>query len=346
MSIKKLYLELTNRCNLNCSMCYRKAWHQETLDMSPEVLERCLEQIKGIPSIKEIVLGGIGEPTFFPQVENVMHILKDKHLTLTTNGTIMHESMLDTIVETIDHMVISIDGMSEVFYSIRQFSLDQIISNIKAINEVKKQRKSQTPKISIQMVISKTNKDEILQVIDLASSLSISKVILSNLMPATKEDEALVLYKRYENEETKKLFLLAQNRAHGKGLEVRTPEYQLKTERRCKSIIDDAAMITAKGDIVPCYRLAHESNEYIFGRGKQIFPHSFGNVLEESLINIWESPSYTVFRRTVKDNHYPSCIDCDLVDGCDMVRSTAFDCYGIMPSCADCLWSRGITFCV
>lgn len=346
MSIKKLYLELTNRCNLNCSMCYRKAWHQETVDMSPEVLKRCLEQIDLLPSIKEIVLGGIGEPTFFPQVENVMHILKDKYITLTTNGTIMHESMVDTIVETVDNVVISMDGMSEVFYSIRQFSLDQIILNIKAINEAKKQRKSQTPLISFQMVISKTNKDEILQVIDLAASLNVSKVILSNIMPATKEDEALVLYTRYENEEIKKLFLRVQNHAEVRGVAVKRPEYQLKTERRCKSITEDATMVTASGDIVPCYRLAHESTEFVFGRGKEIIAHSFGNIIENSLKEIWDSSSYTSFRKTVIDNHYPSCIDCDLVDGCDMVRSTAFDCYGLMPSCADCLWSRGITYCV
>lgn len=67
--------------------------------------------------------------------------------------------------------------------------------------------------------------------------------------------------------------------------------------------------------------------------------------MENSLEDIWNSKAYSQFRKTIYYNLYPSCIDCDLVEGCDMVKSTEVDCYGISPSCADCLWARKFVIC-
>lgn len=346
MSIEKVYLELTNRCNLNCTMCYRHAWDYETGDMSTEVLEKCLKEINEISSVKEVVLGGIGEPTYSGEAGRVMNALKGKYLTLTTNGTIMHPSMLECIVDCVDHIVVSIDGAHEVFFSIRQFSLDLILDNIKALNQLKKEKRSKTPTISIQMVLSTTNQDQMVQVIDIAESLQASQVIFSNILPTTMEDHTLVLYKHYENIEVQKLFQGLRNYAFRKGIEIKFPAYQLITERRCRFVEDHTLVISASGDVTPCYRFSHDGAEVVFGRKKEIIAHTFGSIREQSLQEIWESSAYEAFRSTVYNNHYPSCIDCELVDGCDMVRSTISDCYGNTPSCADCLWSRRIVHCV
>lgn len=346
MPIEKVYLELTNRCNLNCAMCYRNAWDNHTMDMPALVLDKCLKEIGDMSSVKEVVLGGIGEPAFSGEAQGVMKALKDKYLTLTTNGTIMHQTMMETIVDCIDHIVISVDGTQEVFFSIRQFSLELILDNIKALNQLKKEKGSKTPKLSLQMVLSTSNQDQMLQVIDIALELQASQVIFSNILPNTLEDYPLVLYKTHGNTEVQKLFQSIRNYAIGKGIEIKLPAYELKTERRCRFIEDHTLFITAAGDITPCYRFSHNGTEVVFGRKKEIIAHSFGNIREQSLQEIWESPSYKAFRSTVYNNHYPSCVDCDLVDGCDMVRSTTSDCYGNVPSCADCLWSRRMVYCV
>lgn len=346
MSINKVYLELTNRCNLNCSMCYRKTWETESYDMQQYVLEKALIQIKDIDTVKEIVLGGIGEPTFSEQAKQTMKFLKDYQVTLTTNGTLIEGSMLETIVETVNHIILSMDGMSDTFYAIRAYPLEKIIENIKALNQLKQENRQKSPLISFQMVLSKTNQEEVFQLIDLAASLGVSQLILSNLLPATIEDQELVLYTRYENDEMHKLFQKVRNYSLRRGLEVKLPAYQLKTERRCRFIEDNATMITASGEVVPCYRFAHDGTEVVFGRKKEIHMHSFGNISDKFLKEIWDSPNYFRYRSTVLNNHYPSCIDCDLVDGCDMVRDTSTDCYGNSPSCADCLWSRNLIYCV
>lgn len=346
MSIKKVYLELTNRCNLNCSICYRKAWEYDVYDMQKAALNKAIKQIKDIVTVKEIVLGGIGEPTFAENAEEIMREIRDYHVTLTTNGTLLEGAMAETIVDTVDHVIISMDGMSENFYKIRGFSLDKIIENINTLNQIKHKKASKTPLISFQMVISKTNEADILQLIDLASNLKAYQVILSNLLPATLEDQELILYSRYENNEMNKLFQKIRNYSLRRGLEVKLPAYQLKTERRCRFIEDDATMITASGDVVPCYRFAHEGTEVVYGRQKSIQLHSFGNINHQTLKAIYKSPAYEKYRTVVLNNHYPSCMDCDLADGCDMVRDASTDCYGNAPSCADCLWSRNLVYCV
>ncbi|MFZ5974159.1 MAG: radical SAM protein [Bacillota bacterium] len=369
MPIEKVYLELTSRCNLNCSMCYRRSWCHLTHDMDKGILDKSLEQIKALPSVKEVVLGGIGEPTFHPEAERVMRALKDKYLILTTNGTIMNESLAKTIVDCVNHVVISVDGMADTFYSIREFPLEQIIENVKLLNEIKIKSTDKTspsasqymetmldkyremgvdipPMISFQMVLSKTNKDEVFDVIDLASSLNVAQVILSNILPTSIDSADLILYKLHNNEEMFKFFQRAQNYAYKKGMLLKFPAYELKTERRCRFIEDNTTMITASGDVTPCYRLAHDGKEILFGREKAIYAHSFGNVMEKPLDEIWESRAYTNYRMAVYNNRYPSCTDCDLLDACDMVATSEVDCYGYMPTCADCLWSRKLIYCV
>jgi MoaA/NifB/PqqE/SkfB family radical SAM enzyme len=367
--VEKVYLELTSKCNLNCTMCYRRAWRHLTEDMSEEVLDMSLEQIKALPSVKEVVIGGIGEPLYHPAVGRVMRELKDRYLFLTTNGTIMNGSLAKNIVECVDHVVISVDGLSDTYYSIRRFPLEKVIENIRLLNEVRAGSTDKTsasvsqyeatmldkyrergadipPMLSFQMVLSKANRDEVFGVVDLASSLNVSQVILSNILPASNDAADLILYKLHGNEELNAFFHRIRNYAHKAGIVVLFPAYELKTERRCRFVEDQTAMITASGDVAPCYRLAHDGKEIVFGREKDVFAHSFGSIMEKPLNEIWDSAPYTNYRMAVYNNRYPSCPDCDLIDGCDMVATTEVDCYGYMPTCADCLWSRRLIYCV
>jgi radical SAM protein with 4Fe4S-binding SPASM domain len=261
---------------------------------------------------------------------------------------------METVAEHADHLVVSLDGLGDSFEEIRGISADRVIEYIRTLNEMRASRRryddhgsvNSVLKISLQMVLSKDNVDQIFRVMDTAVNLGVSQVILSHLLPSSVRERDKILYTLDENRELKTLFSRVQAYSLKKGLEVRLPARELKTERRCRFVEDDSTMINAEGEVVPCYRFAHECREFVFGREKQVAPHSFGNILEHPLREIWQSPAYRRYRFSVRNNRYPSCTDCDLVDGCDQVRSTEADCYGEAPSCADCLWARGIVYCV
>ena len=152
--MKKVYLELTNRCNLDCIICYRKAWHETTKDMDDKDLFHVIDQLKNNKQVEQVVLGGIGEPTFAKQINKVMKELSDKELIMTSNGSIMSDEIISHIVQHLNHLVISIDGTSDMFYKVRKFPLDKIMDNVAKIVQEKRRLHSSTPEISFQMVLT------------------------------------------------------------------------------------------------------------------------------------------------------------------------------------------------
>jgi len=345
MTLSKVYLELTNRCNLSCSICYRRSWDEKPEDMSPHLFDRVVADLDAIGSVRAIVLGGIGEPTCAPLVGRAMEELGDYHLTLTTNGLDLGNALVEAMVAQLDRLVVSIDGTHETFRKVRGGSLDAVLGNIIKINQLKKDRCSNLPQMAIQFVISQDTVADVMAMVDLAASLQVHTLMLVNLIPQHGDNAHKILYTRYENLEMARLFGKLVSYSGRRGINVVLPSYELRTERRCVFVESDSTLIGATGDVVPCYRLAHTYREYVFGRGKTVLKHAFGNVGQESLETIWKSPAYASFRHAVRHQLYPSCPDCDLVDGCDLVRDTSADCYAGTPSCADCLWARRIAYC-
>jgi tungsten cofactor oxidoreducase radical SAM maturase len=345
MTLKKLYLELTNKCNLNCSICYRRSWNEEPTDMSLELFNKIKKEIGGINSLKSIVLGGIGEPTCAPLIYEAIGALGHYHLTLTTNAMDMNDELLDLIVRRVNLVMVSIDGLHENFSKIRTANLDAVIENMNRINRLKENAAKSSPFVGIQFVLSRDNADDISRMIDLAADVKAHLLVLSNLLPQTKENAEKILYTRYENRQGKLLFDKALKYSFKKGIKLVLPNFELKTERRCSFVEDGAAFIDAWGEMVPCYRLSHTYKEYVFDREKTVIKNSFGSLYEKDIKSIWESSRYSHFRSVVRNNRYPSCIDCDYVEGCDLVKDTYYDCYTQSPSCADCLWARKYIIC-
>lgn len=61
--IRKIYIEPTSRCNLNCKMCPRSTWTDESIgDMDDMLFKILMEQAKKTDSLETIFLGGVAEP--------------------------------------------------------------------------------------------------------------------------------------------------------------------------------------------------------------------------------------------------------------------------------------------
>ncbi|MFH1216697.1 MAG: radical SAM protein [Pseudomonadota bacterium] len=84
---KKIYIEITNRCNLTCSFCHQskraKAW------MSPEDFAEIAGQIRNFTS--HIALHVLGEPLLHPNLGQLLAESQRNGLAvnLTTNGTLL-----------------------------------------------------------------------------------------------------------------------------------------------------------------------------------------------------------------------------------------------------------------
>lgn len=83
----KVYVEITNRCNLHCSFCHGTARPER--DMSPEEFSLCLDRLHGYT--RRVCLHVMGEPLFHPRLEQILSLAAEKRATLnvTTNGTLL-----------------------------------------------------------------------------------------------------------------------------------------------------------------------------------------------------------------------------------------------------------------
>ena len=84
---KKIYIEITNICNLSCNFC-PKTKRNLTM-MEPEAFQYILKEVK--PYTDYIYLHLMGEPTLHPRLEDYLKLSYEAGLTvnLTTNGTLL-----------------------------------------------------------------------------------------------------------------------------------------------------------------------------------------------------------------------------------------------------------------
>lgn len=91
MRFKKIYIEITNVCNLNCSFC--PPHNRENRFMNLEKFKLVLEKIK--PYTQYIYLHVKGEPLLHPQFDQFVKYAYDEgfKINLTTNATKLHEHL-------------------------------------------------------------------------------------------------------------------------------------------------------------------------------------------------------------------------------------------------------------
>jgi putative metalloenzyme radical SAM/SPASM domain maturase len=196
---RKFNVEVTTRCNLDCGMCVRKVWNEESGDMSLETFKALLPTL---PQIEMVNVIGIGEPLLNENIFEMIRLAK-QHLPqggtfgLTTNATTIDQEKAQELVEAgLDDLVVSLDGACAATYNrIRSgANFDDVLKNIDSVNMVKQHLNSATPRLGFEFVAMKDNVDELPDVVDLAAKHGASFIIVSNLLPHTLEMDEQVLY--------------------------------------------------------------------------------------------------------------------------------------------------------
>lgn len=174
---RRLVLELTNACNLNCVMCGRNA-----AEFKPTMFQldwlRWLEPL--LDTVEEVTLMGWGEPTIHPDFIKMLELI-DRHSArkyFCTNGMNL-PNITDAIFKyKVDVFAVSVDGATaESNAKIRRGSdLDQIVSSLEKIESIKKARKLQYPYINFVFCAMKSNLKELPDLVRLAAKIGIEEV--------------------------------------------------------------------------------------------------------------------------------------------------------------------------
>ena len=88
---KRIYIEITNQCNLNCTFCKKNSRPAKYLSL--EEFTYILEQIK--EDTRYIYLHVQGEPLMHPLLHQFINIAKEKNFNthIDTNGNLINKSL-------------------------------------------------------------------------------------------------------------------------------------------------------------------------------------------------------------------------------------------------------------
>lgn len=346
---KKLYIEVTTACNLNCHTCIRHSWVSPNAFMSMDIFHRIMDSLPGLPQLERVVFTSFGEPLVHPKIFDMIAAIRDYGLevTLGSNGILLSEKVARKLVDLgVDLLMVSIDGVKpEVYEDVRDTQLDNVLHNLKRFNQIKEEAGTRKPTLGIEFVALKKNKDDLLDITDLATEINASQIIVTNVLPYSEEMNAEKLYGYEPVEPLKTSRWPAKSNSWGRWGVIELPRMHFGSEQRCRFVHNNSIVVGWDGEVAPCYALSHSYEYYaIDGVKKAVQRHSFGDIKKNTLAEIWMSEDFVRYRSEVRAFHFPSCADCDIRDTCDL-RLSNEACWGMNPSCSDCLWAQDIVKC-
>ena len=312
-------LEPTQRCNLNCGMCWRSSTQLTAGAELP--LEHYLDFLRRNPRIRKVTLIG-GEPFAredTPELSRQLDRIVD--VVVCTNGTGLGEREHSILASCrhIQSVCISLDGPREIHESIRgsRGCFDKTIDTIRAL--------APHLPVTVNCVLQNRNLDALDEFVDLCAGLGARKLKLelerlytpervretvarTDLDPADAPDTSRVRARGYAPAVLRQKLLGALRRADRAGIYAfPDPPYLMRhLEACCEDRLREqcphcmchnfnTAMIAPDGTLSYCLHLRKP----------------MGNIMQASLDALWNAEPVRRFRRQLLDgNLTPLCENC------------------------------------
>lgn len=167
----RLTVELTNHCNLKCTMCPRMYMESARGFMPMPLFKKIIDEISRHNNIA-LVPFFRGESLLHPEFIEMMKYVKIKEISpvqLTTNATIMTEDIARTLIDIeLDFISFSVDSVDyDTYRNIRKGAdLHDVLKNIERFSEIKKERGRDKPEIQVSVVKTAITNDSIAEFVE------------------------------------------------------------------------------------------------------------------------------------------------------------------------------------
>jgi MoaA/NifB/PqqE/SkfB family radical SAM enzyme len=118
--LARIYVEPTNRCNLDCRTCMRHGWEEPLGYMEFGLFEKIAADLDSFPGRPGVFFGGFGEPLGHPSIVEMVKAAKliGSEVELISNGILLDEEMAGRLAKAgLDRLWVSIDGASPASYA-------------------------------------------------------------------------------------------------------------------------------------------------------------------------------------------------------------------------------------
>jgi MoaA/NifB/PqqE/SkfB family radical SAM enzyme len=365
--LRKVYVEVTNGCNLDCRTCIRNIWEEPIGQMNDDTFHRIIEGLHEFSPRPTVFFGGFGEPLSHPDIVGMVARAKalDCSVELITNGTMLTPTMSRRLIEAdLDVLWVSIDGATPESYADVRLgaTLPEVLSNVKTFRDLRMEAQLLTPEIGFAFVAMRRNIADLASVLRLGYERDVTHFLITNVLPYTSElrDEALythalmdIIYQpplelphvKLPKIDVSEIMNERLYRALHQNVQTVSIGGAILGEAsdRCPFIESGSTAISWEGNLSPCLPLLHTHSYYLDERRRFSRRYVVGNILEKSLKELWDEPQYLALRERVQNFSFSHCVFCA---GCDFALANEEDCRGnTHPTCGGCLWAQGVIQC-
>lgn len=300
--IQKMHIELTYRCNFRCVHCYNTTHGGAATELTTEEWRSALDQLADMGCYLLTFTGG--EVFVRKDVVPILQHACDRGFTfrLNTNGSLIDEKMLEKLepmrpfLQSFDVSFYGAEAEVHDTLAQRPGSYNNTMRAIRLLIEAKMN-------LVAKFVTMRDNFDGIQKFEDDMSRLGVRHVVhTGSLIPQTNRD-------------TKPLVQILTDAQYRKLISAR-PAAKASSPGTCKPGHVRGA-ITPDGHISPCEWLTD---------------FKYGNLREQSLLDIWYSPGFLGFRKIFEEES--ECPPCELRPGCDRCPAHSYLETGSLLKCA------------
>ncbi len=115
---KKIYIEITNKCNFSCSFCKKPNRPKQSMDV--DFFKKVIDEIK--PYTNYVYFHVYGEPLLHPDIDSFLDICFDHNIkvNLTTNGS---------LIQQVKHKIILKDALRQINFSLHSVTDKNLLSD-------------------------------------------------------------------------------------------------------------------------------------------------------------------------------------------------------------------------
>ena len=183
-----LELDIVNRCNIQCVMCYHslEATRVPIVYLDVDVFASAAASILPYASHLSLSLGN--EPLMSPHFEDMLKIAsayKVPHVNFFTNGLLINDKKIAAMVDYgVTQICISVDGATASTYNgiRRGGDFDDLVRNVERLIHLRGLAQSATPRVRFDVVMMRRNVRELPAIVRLAARLGVEQMSFRHMV--------------------------------------------------------------------------------------------------------------------------------------------------------------------
>lgn len=311
-SLDTVYINITEKCNLNCPYCYLDCSNSKINELKTEDWINTINEIDKL-HVENLAITG-GEPLLREDLFEILNEANFENIKVTgliTNGTMINSKNLDDICENFNVVQIALDGVNKETHEISRGkgTFDRVLKSIELLKSALDNSKLDQAFIS--MTVFEENKAEVSEMIRFANSKNCNMSFF-NVLPVGRANKSSSLHWLTPDEygqiviDAYKIFSEIANENLSKGKRTNfyvkpsnmkySSIYTTEPRQNCGLGIRELS-ISADGTVYPC-------------RGLHFPKLSVGNIKDSELHALYEKSVERFWDISVDTN--PACRGCDL----------------------------------